>query len=39
MAMLEQSQKHYFLCDSSKHGQEYPYVIADVSLVDKQFSE
>ena len=31
LAMLSRSDQHIFLCDSSKHGQHFPYRIADLS--------
>ena len=39
IAMLVNSARHYFLCDSSKFDSTYPYVVADRSSVDELFSE
>ena len=39
MEMLRHSAKHCFLCDSSKLGQTYPYVVADRSAVDQIITE
>ena len=39
IAMLEHSVRRYFLCDSSKFGLSFPYVIAEERLVDEIISE
>ena len=39
IAMLEQSKKHYFLCDTSKHQQQFPYLITDLSNIDEIIEE
>ncbi|MBQ9070380.1 MAG: DeoR/GlpR transcriptional regulator [Clostridia bacterium] len=39
ITMLEHSDKHYFLCDSTKLEQSYPYKIADQSLIDETITE
>ena len=39
ITMLQHSAKHYFLCDASKLGQTYPYIVADQSSIDQIFSE
>ena len=39
IARLRHSAKHYFLCDTSKHGHSYPYVVADQEFVDQILSE
>jgi len=39
MAMLARSEKHIFLCDSSKVGQRFPYRITDLSDIDHTVSE
>lgn len=39
IAMLESSTRHYFLCDSSKKQQQFPYLITDVSRVDEVIEE
>lgn len=37
--MLENSEEHYFLCDTSKLGQRFPYVIASNSEIDAVIDE
>ena len=39
IAMLEQSQRHYFLCDSSKLGEQHPYLITTLEHVDQMIVE
>ena len=39
ISMLEQSDKLYFLCDSTKFDQSYPYKIIDQSLIDTTITE
>ena len=39
IAMLAQSQKHYFLCDTSKQQQRFPYLITDISNIDEIIEE
>ena len=39
IAMLEHSDKSFFLCDSSKKDLKFPYVIADVKSVDGVIDE
>ena len=39
IAMLEHSAKHYFLCDSSKLTQSYPYVITEERYVDEWITD
>lgn len=39
IAMLENSEKYYFLCDSSKKGAVYPYLIATPHPVDEAITE
>lgn len=38
-AMLERSERAYFLCDTSKNGKRYPYRIADIAAVDEKINE
>ena len=37
--MLEQSRKHIFLCDSSKHGKTYCYNLCSISQTDDYISD
>lgn len=39
IAMLGHSAKHYFLCDTSKFGSTYPYVVTDEGAIDQIISE
>lgn len=39
IAMLEHSERHYFLCDSTKQGKTYPFLIADRNSVDAVIAE
>ena len=39
IAMLHHATKNCFLCDTSKFGQTYPYVVADQSSIDQLISE
>lgn len=39
IAMLEHSDRHYFLCDSSKFGYKYPFSVTDLSRTDEVISE
>lgn len=39
IAMLEQSKRHYFLCDTSKHQQQFSYFITDLANIDKVIEE
>ena len=34
IAMLKNSEKHYFLCDASKQWRAYPYIVADKEQTD-----
>ena len=36
--MLAQSSRQYFLCDPSKEGKEYPYIIANLSDITEKIS-
>ena len=39
IAMLENSAKHYFLCDTSKFDRAYPYIITDEEHIDEIITE
>ena len=39
VAMIENSKKHYFLCDTSKYGKESPYVVTNMENVDRVIDE
>lgn len=39
VAMLEHSEKHYLLCDSSKKNQRYPYIITSLNTIDEIIGE
>lgn len=39
IAMLEQSKRHYFLCDTSKHQKQFSYFITDLANIDKVIEE
>lgn len=39
IAMLENSTRHYFLCDSSKKQQQFPYYVTDLSNIDEMIEE
>ena len=39
IAMAEQSSRCYFLCDTSKHGRLFPYLITDTDSVDEVIDE
>ena len=39
IAMLQSAERSVFLCDSSKEGRRYPYVIATLSAVDAYLDE
>ena len=39
LAMLANAQKRYFLCDSSKLGTQYPYIIAERRQIDALLDE
>ena len=38
-AMLERSDTHIFLCDTSKVGTRFPYRITDLSAIDTMIDE
>ena len=39
IAMMQNSEKTYFLCDTSKIGSKHPYVIAEVEKIEQVISE
>ena len=39
IAMLEHSARSIFLCDSSKEGKTYPYIVTDLDRVDEVITE
>ena len=39
IAMLERSDEHFFLCDSSKLGARFPYRITDLSHITRVIDE
>jgi DeoR/GlpR family transcriptional regulator of sugar metabolism len=39
IAMLERARHHFFLCDSSKYGQQYAFRIGDAELFDEIIDE
>ena len=39
IAMAEQANRLYFLCDASKHGHIFPYLITKLNMVDEMIDE
>ena len=39
IVMAEQASRCYFLCDTSKHGHIFPYLITDLDRVNEMIDE